>query len=708
MTVSILILLPIAAALVCYFAGKYEEKRQGVSVKNILSIVFSAAEFAIAMYAVISAFNGSYAVLELSWFMGIGISFEINEFKALFVMLAVAIWLVTVIFCAGYFKDKKSSAKFYMFMFFTEAATMAVFMSADLLTTFTFFEIMSFTSWAFVNIDDTKKAREAASSYLTFAVIGGLVMLFGVIMLYYKTGTVNMAELEDAVKVYGHKKEIYIAGGCLLFGFGAKAGMFPLHTWLPKTYTNAPVPGTALLSSILTKTGIFGVIIITSKLFINDYKWGVAVLMLGTATMLIGGILGVFSINLIRTLACSSMSQIGFIFAGIGMMSILGEDNALAVRGALLHMFNHSLFKIALFTVAGVIAIHKSDLDLNEIRGFGRNKPVLKIVFIISGLGISGVPFLNGYISKTLIHESIVEYTNIAAGGTAYDMFKTVEWIFLISGGLTLAYMTKLYIAIFAEKPVISENNLKIKSAKTKAIKNESKKADNSYAGVPVKVILIILSCIMVILGTLPYFTMDKLADLAQGFLGVSKAEGVNYFSAANIEGAFISITIGILVYAVVVRLLLMRKTKNAAKIYIDAFPGWLSIEDEIYEPVLMHFMTFTGAFAARIFDRLVDGTVVLLKKTIYADSKPKKQFEVGTMGTYVAGTIADFFVRLLNKTVRRNRPIERKHSFVSGFAVGKTEASAAVQLIVKSVSFGLLFFALGLLCTMIYLIFVA
>ncbi|MCD8370690.1 MAG: sodium:proton antiporter, partial [Clostridiales bacterium] len=137
--------------------------------------------------------------------------------------------------------------------------------------------------------------------------------------------------------------------------------------------------------------------------------------------------------------------QIGFILIGVGMQCLLGEENALAVHGTVLHMVNHSLIKLVLFQAAGVIYWNAHALNLNEIRGFGRKKPLLKIIFLAGALAIGGIPFFGGYISKTLLHESIVEYGSVGA-------MRTLEYVFQFSGGLTVAYMTKMFVAIFLEE----------------------------------------------------------------------------------------------------------------------------------------------------------------------------------------------------------------------------------------------------------------
>ncbi len=177
--------------------------------------------------------------------------------------------------------------------------------------------------------------------------------------------------------------------------------------------------------------------------------------------MVLGAVLAVCSIDLKRTFACSSISQIGFILVGISMQCLLGHHNALAVDGTILHIFNHSLIKMVLFPAAGVIHLSTHSYDLNDIRGFGRKKPLLAVLMGVPMLSLAGLPLLNGYVSKTLLHESIVEY--IALAPEYGVLFTGLEWLFLLSGGLTLAYMLKLFVCLFLERNSLPEKALEKK-----------------------------------------------------------------------------------------------------------------------------------------------------------------------------------------------------------------------------------------------------
>ncbi|MDE7199033.1 MAG: sodium:proton antiporter, partial [Lachnospiraceae bacterium] len=314
----------------------------------------------------------------IPYICGMGIQFTLDGFRALYGSVAAFMWFMTTLFSREYFGHYRNRNRYYLFLLLTLGATEGVFFSADFFTTFLFFEIMSFTSYVWVVHDERPESLRAGATYLTVAVLGGLVMLMGIFLLQGTTGSLDFSTLAGLYVFYSEMNahqavvRIWAAALCLLFGFGAKAGAFPLHIWLPKAHPVAPAPASALLSGILTKAGMYGILVLTVDLFFGNAAWGGLILILGVFTMVTGALLALFSIDLKRTLACSSVSQIGFILVGVGMSGLLGSENATALRGSLLHMVNHSLIKLVLFMAAGVIFMNVHKLDLNEIRGFGR------------------------------------------------------------------------------------------------------------------------------------------------------------------------------------------------------------------------------------------------------------------------------------------------------------------------------------------------
>ncbi|MBR4015537.1 MAG: sodium:proton antiporter [Anaerotignum sp.] len=591
-----LVFFPFIGAVVGYGIG-----RSNKGARDIWAWIVSAAVFAGSLMLI-----GKESAYTLPSFCGLGISFFADGFGVVLAVLTAAIWLLTTLFSKEYMTEERNRNRYYFFVFLTLGATMGIFLSADLFTTFIFFEIMSFTSFVLVIHEEDDFTIRSAQTYLAVAVLGGLVTLMGLFMMYQLAGTLNLNELTAFMQAQPDKRPFYAIGVLILFGFGAKAGLFPLHVWLPGAYTVAPAPSSALLSCLLTKTGVFGTIIVSCKLFLHDAKWGSLILILGVITMVMGAVLAVFSVNLKRTLACSSMSQIGFIIIAIAMQGLLGEHNALAAAGTFLHFINHSLLKLVLFLSVGVVYMNLRELDLNKVRGFGKDKPLLKIVFLMGLLGIAGVPLWNGYISKTLIHESIVEYIAVlAAAGQSTAWIRCVEVLFLFSGGMTLAYMTKLFVAVFLE-----DNPYPVERKKTGAYMNKLTAA-----------VLVLSAVILPVFGLLPHGTQDVLAEMGRGFMNAHAPEHMmHYFALENLKGVKISIMVGAVVYFLFIRKVLMEKDANGNLVYVDRWPQWLHIENKIYRPVLLTVLPYIGGFFARLAGSLTDGLIAILRMLIFND----------------------------------------------------------------------------------------
>lgn len=686
--IYLLVFMPMAGAFVSFLVGR--KTKQG---RNYLVGAIAVVEFVISILLLINCAGAEGAVTEIPGVCGMGLRFTVDGFRVVYGTIAAFMWMMTSLFSTEYFSHYRNRNRYYLFQLITLSATEAIFLSADLYTTFIFFEVMSFASYVWVAQDERKESLRAAATYLAVAVIGGLVMLMGLFLLYYQAGTLEISELYEACI----GKNVYVAAACLFVGFGAKAGAFPLHIWLPKAHPVAPAPASALLSGILTKTGIFGILVISCQILLHDEMWGAFVLIIGVITMFLGAVLAVFSIDFKRTLACSSVSQIGFILVGVGMQGLLAEENALAVRGTFLHMVNHSLFKLVLFMVAGVIFMNLHKLDLNEIRGFGRKKPLLAFVYLMGALGIGGIPMWSGYVSKTLLHESIVEYIHALETGThTSQMFlvgdlKIVEWIFLISGGLTVAYMCKLFVAVFVEK----NQDAKVQ---------EAYDAKTKYMN-PISTIALTISAVLFpIMGMLPNATMGRLADMGQSFMGLTHAgHEVHYFTWINLKGSLISILIGVAVYLLVIRTWMMKKQEDGTKVYANKWSKYMDLENYIYRPILLKMISGICGFVCMILGNLIDWIVTILRKTIYAESIPEGELEEGNEVTHAFGSLLNRVEELLNLTIWRKHP--HKKDFEHQFALSYSSFKENAAFIGRSLSYGLILFCLGLCATLIYLL---
>ena len=315
-------------AVVCYVLGRFSKPGRDVTMSLAVTATFVGA-------LAVNFLPGSFA-----WegFCGLGLHLSADGFRGVYATVAAFMWMATGWFSPEYFTHYRNRNRYYFFNLMTLGATLGVFLSDDLYTTLIFFEIMSLTSYVWVAQEETPGALRAGATYLAVAIIGGLTTLMGLFLLYHQLGTLSFAGMKAAAATLTDRSGLTVAVWLTLVGFAAKAGLFPLHIWLPKAHPVAPAPASALLSGILTKSGVFGLIVICANLMQGDCWFGDALLTLGAITMFLGALLALFSVDLKRVLACSSLSQIGFITVGLSMMVMLAQEGSLAAYGSVMHM----------------------------------------------------------------------------------------------------------------------------------------------------------------------------------------------------------------------------------------------------------------------------------------------------------------------------------------------------------------------------------
>ena len=672
---------PAALAFAVYFLGKNNASRL-----NVLTIATCALELVTAAVVFVLSVGGESWVVEVSDICGFGLTFEAGGFRSLYLLVTAFAWFVSAVFTGDYMRKGENCARYSFFLLLTLSGTVGVFLSADLYTTFVFFEMMSFASYAWVAHEETDYAHSAATTYLVIAVIGGLTALMGVWLLQNVTGTLVIRELPAAIAAVREVASDGTAGStgaqlmaaaiCMFIGFGAKAGMFPLHIWLPKAHAASPATASSLLSGILTKAGVFGIIIVSCVVMAGNEAWGVLTLCVAVLTMLIGGILALIDNNIKRTLACSSISQIGFILTGCAVLA-LEPASEMAAGGVVLHMLNHSLCKLVLFTAAGIAYMNTHTLELEKLRGWGRGKPLFLFCFLLGAWGITGIPGGSGYLSKTLLHESLTEYAAVAANPT---FFIACEWLFLLSGGLTLAYMAKLFVVLFVEKP-------------------ERRQPKKDYMSRATAVVLTISAFMIPLLGLLPDVTANRLARMSMSVFRLETFAGTSYFSLGSLKGALISILIGVSVYFLIVRTVTMRK-KGARRAYVDAHPFWLDMERYLYRP-LLRFFAALGGVIARVADSLTDLLLALLRATFYRDITRSLPPEYGNRITYALGNamdrIADSYCAITHKK-RRGKPYIYRMTKSYEILTGEN------RIITRSMGYAMMMTCIGIFVTLVYI----
>lgn len=564
------------------------------NIRNFLNIVITLINLIVIIYMYPMVIE-SPVEYTIPYVMGTGLHLKMDIFRYMFVFITAFVWFIINVYSSQYLINYIHRNRYYLFFMITYASTLGVFISENLVNLFTFFEIMSMASYPLIIHDEDEEAHEAGATYMGMAIAGGLILLMGIFILYSHTKSLDIDYIGRVLPTLGAIK--YLISALMIIGFGVKAGMVPLHIWLPKAHPAAPTPASAVLSGILVKTGIFGIIITSVFLMDGDKYISYVLIISGLVNMFMGGFLALFQINIKKTLAYSSMSQLGYIIMGVGLMGAMGEHNAIAVFGTLFHIFNHAIFKVMLFMGVGIIYMITHKLNINEIYGFGTFKPILKITFFTGFCAIIGLPGFNGFTSKTIIHHALAEALHHASPVLAYGG----EFIFYLSSAFTTAYLLKLYISLFVE------NNSRYYASYSRYI--------NRRALFP----MVISAALIFIIGIKPELFFNYFGGIDHVFgIHLEEMEHFHYFTFGNILSSIITIGLGIAIYTrFILKKLVVPLEGRRRPDFVNPTTEWFSIEKNIYLPVLT--VTY------KVFNTVLKGLDNILLYSVKAIGKTAK-----------------------------------------------------------------------------------
>jgi formate hydrogenlyase subunit 3/multisubunit Na+/H+ antiporter MnhD subunit len=383
---------------------------------------------------------------------------RVDPLAGFFLMLLGSVSAGISVYATGYFRDEAAGRltliglQYHVFL-----ASMAfVILADDAYLFMVAWETMALSSYFLVTTDHKLPAvRSAGFLYLLIAHLGALAILlcFGVMHGGhgdYTFDALRSAELDP--------RWATVAFLLAFFGFGAKAGMIPLHAWLPEAHPAAPSPVSALMSGIMLKTAIYGMVRVIYDLIGGvRWEWGMLVLAIGAATTLFGVLYALMQHDLKRLLAYHSVENIGIILLGLGMSMVFigfGHPAAgtLGLIAALYHTLNHAVFKGLLFLGAGSI-LHSTGLrNLNDMGGLIRVMPKTALYFLIGALAISALPPLNGFVSEWLTFQAALQ-APILQNGVVRSLLPLFAATLALAGALTAMCFVKVYGIAFLGQP---------------------------------------------------------------------------------------------------------------------------------------------------------------------------------------------------------------------------------------------------------------
>lgn len=328
------------------------------------------------------------------------IYFRLDDLGRVFTVIIVTVWILTGFYSFEYMKHEKEEKRYFGFYLITFGVLLALSFAGNIVTFYLFYELMTLFSMPLVLHTKTKEAIMGGLKYLFYSLCGAYMVLMGLFFLnkYATTFRFTAGGVLNTELTAGNEKTLLVIVFFMILGFGVKAGMFPMHAWLPTAHPVAPAPASAVLSGLIVKAGVLGVIRTVYFLFGVSFIRGTWVqqvwISLTLLTIFMGSMLAYREKVMKKRLAYSTVSQVSYILFGLALL----EPSAMT--GALLHTVFHAFIKAALFLSAGAIIYKTGRTNVDDLTGIGKQMPVTIWCYTFASLALIGIPPASGFISK--------------------------------------------------------------------------------------------------------------------------------------------------------------------------------------------------------------------------------------------------------------------------------------------------------------------
>ncbi|MBQ3912304.1 MAG: proton-conducting membrane transporter [Lachnospiraceae bacterium] len=426
------ILFPILAGVLLFLIKPLAEDRP----RNIYVACALAVSSAITLLCLFTA-TGSITLWSITENVSIGL--HADRLSKIFGTLMSLMFTVVGIYAMGYMEHEEHKNRFFAFYLMVFGVLNGIYLASNLLTMYLFYEMMTLISLPLVLHELTAEAIDAGKKYLYYSIAGAFLSLVAIFLIYTYAGSYNFVGggIVDASKVAGHENLLLAFVLLAIIGFGCKAGLFPLHDWLPTAHPVAPAPASAVLSGVITKSGVIAIIRVVFYSVGADFIRGTWVqytwIILTLVTVFLGSMMAYLEKGLKKRLAYSSVSQVSYVLFGLSTLHPLG------FLGALLHVIFHSIIKDDLFLVAGAI-IHQTGITVVDgLKAIGKRMPLTIWGFTFASLALIGIPPFTGFVSKWFLCSGALD-ANIGAAGYIGPV------VLLVSALLTAGYLLPITI----------------------------------------------------------------------------------------------------------------------------------------------------------------------------------------------------------------------------------------------------------------------
>ncbi len=478
-----------------FFAGRRGGKERGkLCMAGGAALMITAL---LVLFAMIFTRQDDSPVIVFYLTRMLPVQLHFDRIGRIFASVVSVSFVLAGFFSFEYMKRGEAEKRYYGFFLIVYGALNGLCISGNLITFYFFYELMTITSMPLVLHTRTKKAVLAALKYVFYSFCGAYMVLFGLFCLsrfcLSNTLTFGAGGILDMTIAKGHETLLLVTAFLMILGFGVKAGMFPMHAWLTAAHPEAPAPVSAILSGVVVKAGVLGMIRVVFYLFGPRFLAGTWVqyawLILTLVTVLMGSVLAYMEKGLKKRLAYSTISQVSYILFGLALMQ------PAAFTGAVLHTVFHAFIKTALFLAAGAFIYKTGKTEVSQYRGIGKEMPVVLWCFTFASLGLVGIPPASGFVSKWYLAEGA-----LGSGISVFSWLGPV--VLLVSALLTAGYLL----------PITAKGFLPGSDYDYGAL---TKKEPSKYMTVP----LVILAALTMLLGMIPGGLIAYIEKIAAGVM---------------------------------------------------------------------------------------------------------------------------------------------------------------------------------------------
>ena len=396
------ILVPILWGLALLLLPELKNRKVLVALTG-LGLVAAAA------CGLLTVFARPEALQLFSFGKNLSVFFRVDDLGCLFAVVVSLVWLLSGIYAFEYMKHEREEKRYFGFYVMVYGVLHGLVFAGNMVTFYLFYELMTLLSMPLILHNRSREAVMGGLKYLFYSLFGAYMVLFGLFFLnrYALTLEFLPGGVLDPAAVAGHETLLLWVAFSMIVGFGVKAGMFPLHGWLPTAHPVAPAPASAVMSGIVVKMGVLGMIRVVYYLVGADFLRGSWVqtvwLILSLVTVFMGSMRAYREKGLKKRLAYSTVSQVSYVIFGLMLL------NPMALQGALYQAIFHAIAKNALFMAAGAI-IYKTHLtQVSQMRGIGVAYPITLWCFALASLSLVGIPPSGGFVSKWMLAQGAMD-----------------------------------------------------------------------------------------------------------------------------------------------------------------------------------------------------------------------------------------------------------------------------------------------------------